>query len=212
MYKTRLLMGMLALSFLFGMFATAAEATTRTSAPPADWMEFLMTATESQIRYELQHGMDANSHQWIIPLAVVARSNHNVGVVRALLEAGADPNTQINSGTGQTTVLIQAVMHNNITAVRELIEGGAEVNTVIQNTTAVRWAALGSMQRDGSIEAMPEMVMLLLEAGANPTLGRGLRLVTGGFEALYNNLRVRRNLEGTEAFELLRRRYREMSR
>jgi len=61
------------------------------------------------------------------------------------------------------------------------------------------------------------VVAALLEAGANPTLGRGLTSMRvfggdGGNIPLYQDPVVENALEGTEALRLLQQRYREMSR
>jgi len=196
---------LLALSLVVGMFALMAEATPgRTSRPPANWGAFFQTATESQVRYELRHGLDPNNVPGgVNPLNVVIWfNNHNAGVVRALLEAGADPHADF---------LMAAANRGHFIAVRELIEGGADVNAVINDTTAIRLAAKRR-------QAMPEMVIFLLEAGADPTLGRGSTgvAVTGWSDRrsipIYEEFTVRNNLEGTEAFRLLQQRTRELSR
>jgi len=123
MYKTRLLMGLLALSFLFGMFAVVAEAAPRTSAPPADWLVFYRTATEEQMRYELRHGLYPTN-----ALFIAAGDNPNPGVTRALIEAGANIEARSHCFRAMTPLGLALLRNNNIGVVRAIVEARANIN------------------------------------------------------------------------------------
>ncbi|HLG56418.1 MAG TPA: ankyrin repeat domain-containing protein [Vicinamibacterales bacterium] len=87
-----------------------------------------------------------------------ACTNGSAALVELLLEAGANPNTPI--GTGETPIMTCA-SSGSADAVRRLIARGADVNAKepSQNQDALMWAAA---------ERHPDVVHLLVEAGANP--------------------------------------------
>ena len=78
--------------------------------------------------------------------------------MQLLLDAGANPNTRI--ATGETPIMTCA-SSGNVDAVRLLIARGADVNMKepSQKQDALMWAAA---------ERHPNVVRLLVEAGANP--------------------------------------------
>ena len=199
MKKTRFLAGILAVAFVVGMFALVAEATQTLQRPrqrsQAEWNEFFRGATEEAMRYELRQGLNP-----MRAVYTVVRHNPNGGAMRALLDAGVDVNARLSFNE---TLLGIAVL-NNVEIARVLVESGADINAQTgggAGNTALRIAASG-----GS----PEMVIFLLEAGADPTIGG----VSFGARPrpFYTSPTVIRNLEGTEALRLLERRYRELSR
>ena len=87
-----------------------------------------------------------------------ACTNGSAALVELLLNAGANPNTPI--ATGETPIMTCA-SSGNADAVRLLIARDADVNAKepSQNQDALMWAAA---------ERHPNVVRLLVEAGANP--------------------------------------------
>ena len=87
-----------------------------------------------------------------------ACTNGSAALVELLLNAGANPNTRI--ATGETPIMTCAST-GNAGAVRSLIARGADVRAKepSQNQDALMWAAS---------ERHPDVVRLLVEAGANP--------------------------------------------
>jgi ankyrin repeat protein len=87
------------------------------------------------------------------------RSNSRFRIIRALLEAGADPNTCDRDGN---SALMPAVMHSGIAIVRTILKAGADprhVNTA--GETAMDFAFFGTPLDSRVITA-------LLQAGADP--------------------------------------------
>jgi ankyrin repeat protein len=90
------------------------------------------------------------------PLVEAARYGH-VGVIRLLMEWGAD----IDGGFGGITPLMEAARHGQTETVTLLLEHGADVHRgASDRSTALHWAALSGN---------PRTVRILLEAGADPT-------------------------------------------
>jgi ankyrin repeat protein len=90
-------------------------------------------------------------------LAASSGSMPNLEVVRALLDAGADPNT------GEIALPLQlAASRNNLELTRLLIARGADVN---RRTAGGRTALMSAIGWDNA-----ELVEMLLDAGADPDL------------------------------------------
>ena len=196
------------MAFVVGMFALVAEATPeRTSQPPRDWNGFFRTATEAQMRYELRYGLNPNT-----AMLIAAPHNPDAGVIRALLEAGADVNVRRQNSSTEGTPLIEAARTNNLAVVRALVEGGADLNAIrivgAAHVTPLRAAA----ERRRPHNPAPEIVIFLLEAGADPTIG--VRRVQPPFtpSAIHTLPDAIRGLEGTEALRMLERRHNELWR
>ena len=87
-----------------------------------------------------------------------ACTNGSAALVELLLNAGANPNARIATGE---TPLMTCASTGNATAVRVLLGRGADVNAKepSQNQDALMWAAS---------ERHPDVVRLLVEAGADP--------------------------------------------
>ena len=87
-----------------------------------------------------------------------ACTNGSAALVELLLKAGANPNARI--ATGETPIMTCA-SSGNVDAMRLLIARGADVNAnePSQNQDALMWAAS---------ERHPNVVRMLVEAGANP--------------------------------------------
>jgi uncharacterized protein len=87
-----------------------------------------------------------------------ACTNASAAIVQLLLDAGADPNARI--ATGETPIMTCAST-GSADAVRALIANGADVNAKepSEKQDALMWAAA---------ERHPDVVRLLVEAGANP--------------------------------------------
>ena len=111
------------------------------------------------VKQALAEGADVNVlKDGMSPLlASSAGSMPNLDVVRALLEAGADPNL------GEVALpLRQAASRANTELVRILLEGGADPNA---RTSDGRTALMSAVGWDNG-----ELVQLLLDAGADPDL------------------------------------------
>jgi ankyrin repeat protein len=121
----------------------------------AHWSD--LTAAETLLRA----GADANAANAfkITPLSL-ACTNGNGALVERLLKAGARANAAIATGE---TPLMTCAGSGDADAVRTLIAHGAEVNLKepSEHQTALMWAAA---------ERHPEVVQLLLSAGADPAL------------------------------------------
>jgi ankyrin repeat protein len=82
--------------------------------------------------------------------------NHD-GVVRLLIQSGADPNTKTDKGE---TALMFAAINNRTTAVRSLLNAGAEIDT---KDDVVGYTALMHAAERGHTETVKE----LIKAGAD---------------------------------------------
>jgi ankyrin repeat protein len=112
-----------------------------------------------EVRLQLKQGAAVNPLDGpgsVPPLVEAARYCH-VGVVRLLIEWGAD----INGSFGGITALMEAARHCRTEVVTLLLERGADVHRgASDRSTALHWAALSGG---------PRTVRALLEAGADPT-------------------------------------------
>jgi ankyrin repeat protein len=110
------------------------------------------------------------------PLSIVTRSsyNHNMDLVRLLLDNGADPNIvdTDNYANHNDTPLITATRNNWIDTARLLIERGANCNYFNRETNI----SVLSIHIDNLEEDETEMVQLLLDNGANPNLGNSWQI------------------------------------
>ncbi|MCP9237638.1 ankyrin repeat domain-containing protein [Lewinella sp. JB7] len=102
---------------------------------------------------ELQHARDQRGST---PL-VLATYLENLDTTRALVEAGADPDTK--DGTGNTP-LMGVCFKGNLAIARYLLERGA--NPSVRNATG------GTALTFAAMFNRPELVELLLEHGADP--------------------------------------------
>ncbi len=180
---------------------------------------WLMTASASDIRHAIAAGADINAthpKQSFTPLMATARHN-NLVAMEALLEAGADPNRQVEktglapmhfAETGKAVALLfdygasvkitskvgNTPLHlagrdTRIVAAHQLIRRGADINPPNEaNVIPLHMAAKHST---------PDMVEFLLDAGANPTI----QTRNGWFpaEVGFNNTKLR----DTKAFRRL---------
>lgn len=140
----------------------------------------------------LEGGMDVNAKDAAgNPLLVDATSAGNLAIVDELLRRGADPNSSSGHGWAPLHVAIQ---HEQEAAAVALIEGGANPNTILDGKWSPLSMAIGKNQfetvkallshgADTSVKTFdhaplfgaavgnrPELVDLLLEAGADPHL------------------------------------------
>jgi TolB-like protein len=87
----------------------------------------------------------------------------DVSAVKALLDAGKNPN-ETKSGYSGLTALHQAAANSQVGTAKLLIERGANVNAK---------AALGTPLHYAALTGQAEMVKLLLDSGADPEPGTG---------------------------------------
>ncbi|KAI5855076.1 ankyrin repeat-containing domain protein [Durotheca rogersii] len=115
------------------------------------------------------HGLTAwaSRRTWGWPLGVVC-GNMRVDAVRALLDAGADPN--LLAGFGMTALHVACDNYHNsdqvAAMVKMLLKHKADVNTVTSNS----WTAVGRVCNAG---ISPGALSLLLAAGAQVEFGAG---------------------------------------
>lgn len=102
-----------------------------------------------------------NSYSGSTPLAVAAQRNA-IGSIKALLDAGADPNHRETHGD---TALVRAVRHGAYETVMMLIDRGADINMgdSAGNTALHHAAQMGNAN----------LVNMLMDRGANPRAGNG---------------------------------------
>ncbi len=142
-----------------GVTATAAEATARS----ADGTTALhLAAYEDDVaraRALVAAGADpdAVNDYGSFPLAEAANIG-NPEMIDLLLDAGADP--ELANADGQTALMVLA-RTNKVDAAQLLIDAGADVNRAEtwRGQTPLMWA---------SAQGQPEMIRLLMEAGAEP--------------------------------------------
>ena len=95
---------------------------------------------------------------WLTPIHIAAKKGH-MGIVRTLIEAGADVNASNSLGN---TPLIRSACTNRLALTRALLEAGADLDK--QNADG--YSALILASRRGN----EEVVEMLLEAGADRSL------------------------------------------
>lgn len=118
---------------------------------------------ESAVKELLGKGADINSTGGgtidYSPL-MWAAGNGNIGIMRLLLERGADPN--LRNGRG-VTALLPAAQDGRLDAVRLLLDRGANVHSEVKGVSPLSAAAaFGHL----------EVVRMLLERGARDNNGR----------------------------------------
>jgi ankyrin repeat protein len=87
----------------------------------------------------LASGADPNAHggTWTYPLEAAAERPHNTEVIRALIAAGANPNTEgVEDYEGWDSPLFRAVVIEDVDNARALLDGGASVKSYHLTNTA----------------------------------------------------------------------------
>lgn len=118
----------------------------------------------------IQHGADPDARRAMLeqPAIVLAAENEHEDIVRALLQAGADPDA---CDFGKTTALIEAARSGLVGIVDALCAAGADV-AIVDNKpgwTALHWAIWWSSDPSGDPRpGYPETIARLLDAGADP--------------------------------------------
>lgn len=105
-----------------------------------------------------QAGNKAN----VLPIHMAARYNANPAVLATLLAAGS--NLEARDILGRTPLMMAVRLSHSLPVLEFLVDAGADLQTVdnsLYGNTPLHWA----MQNDG----FPQLAVLLLEAGADPT-------------------------------------------
>ena len=92
-----------------------------------------------EVRRLLASGADPNDHggTWSWPLESAAERPHNSEVIRALVAAGANPNTRgLEDYEGYDSPLYRAVVIEDVDNARALLEAGASVKSYFLTDTA----------------------------------------------------------------------------
>ena len=128
----------------------------------SEFVRLCGTGTAEQIRQALKDGANpkARDEDGYTPLHGAADNpNVNLPVIQALLNAGADPNAEDEDGV---TPLMRAANAANLPVVQALLAAGADPNAKDMNSTTPLLNAASTPN------STPEMVDMLLKAGANP--------------------------------------------
>lgn len=94
----------------------------------------------------------------------------DISKVRALLDAGADPNAN-KASYGHMTALHRAALYNRLDVAKLLIERGADVNPLAY--TAFPKGSVGTPLHFAACAGANAVAQLLLERGADPDPGPG---------------------------------------
>jgi uncharacterized protein len=132
----------------------------------------------------IEQGADVNAKDkyGLTALRQAARRG-DLKLVILLLDRGAD----VGAGTGKTTALIEAACHDGLEVTRVLLDKGADLNSrAYFGQTALSCAA-----RRGK----KDLVKLLLDRGATPTLGDAV--VLGDIEAVERLIKDGVNVNGS---------------
>ena len=164
----------LAATLLLGACASNEYAAWKATKNPLLNGHFLQTASEAQIMRQLDGQFDLNAHNPVdgqTPMVTLITWRHdpqsNYRLVKAMLEAGADPNRRTLAprypteyAVARETVLHIAVHEGHPPTIRLLLEKGADPNAENVNGVVPLYTAI----KFGQLEA----VRLLLEGGADP--------------------------------------------
>lgn len=121
----------------------------------------------AKVKELLASGADPNATdegRSILAIAAFEDSGRAIQIMELLVAAGADVNflTLAKDGKAVSTPLISAAKVGNAAAVRFLVQSGADLDLRFIFGTALTQAA---------IKGFDDIALLLLEAGADPTLG-----------------------------------------
>ncbi len=158
-----------------------------------DWNTpmFFLGADTTDISRCLKAGADPNSRNILngeTPLYAAAAFSKTPVVVKALLDAGANPNAR--NVHGVTPLHAAAVLSKNPSVVAVLVKAGAKVNARDEfGKTPLHMAALDNKT--------PAVVKALMDAGANPTM----RDKSG--KTPWDYVKNNAALKGTEVYWLL---------
>ena len=111
-----------------------------------------------------------------VPLLCAAARNGHRGVVKMLLDSGADINAV--SGDRGNTALMDAAAEKNIEIVRDLIEAGADLDVKSKTGQSALILATGQKAED--------IAVLLIESGASTEAEDGLGMNAAKYAKLYN--------------------------
>lgn len=113
----------------------------------------------NRARYFLLHGSDPNEDDYTqdLPLHLAALKD-NVAMIELVLEHGAD--IDVLDGEGNSALHLALQFHDD-SAARFLIQAGADVNTINED---------GDTPLHEAGHIAPELVLELLQAGADPTV------------------------------------------
>jgi len=199
----RLLSGLFVLMLAFGASAQSSKSASQRSAKaPAEFWEAIKLDEVGRVQTQLLRGVDTNAvHPEFGPAIVVAARERSWNTLR-LLATLTGTRVDAPNRLGETAMML-AALHGHLDSVKLLFERGAEVNR--SGWTPLHYAATNGhaetvrflLERHAYIDAQspnrttplmmaarhkrPDVVRLLIEAGADPTPRNDAGLDAAGY-------------------------------
>ena len=189
-HSLRLLAGLLAMSFAIGAVAQAPRPAAQDAKVPAEFWDAVRRDEVARVQTLLLRGVDTNAvHAEHGPAVAVAARERSWRTLRLLAEL-AGTRVDAPNRLGETALML-AALHGDLDSVRMLVRRGAEVNRA--GWTPLHYAATNGhtevvrylLDQHAYVDAQspnrttplmmaarhkrPDVVRLLVEAGADPT-------------------------------------------